>query len=737
MLKVVSGWIRQDIAQQQQQQPRGAEEGELNASEVQEYCVYFANQQKRAWPWLFMRRAAAFGQQQPQSQQQVDNLVPGTAIGAAAAGCRDTVDPATNESGTNQGIAMGDSKAVTAPERQGGGSMGALVVPTAAAATGQEAVPRRSREAVAAATVGATDEAGSSYTADGDAVAAAAVEPPVSAAGESGGAIEGGNVTAAGVMGAGTGASDSFTMWLKPQSPPAAAAAAAGVCVGDGQGDESSTISSFGPLHGGNDAGGVGLEEVHCKHEPVGSESAAVAAGDAGVTVAADDYSSENVSGGSGGKLRRQLTQTDGQRLSNGVHEGLEQQQQAVQSQHVAKGYDQTREGARGSAEHFWRRSQETRRVLPSPRTSYDTRRYSSDCVLPVLQRPVEPAPAVPALRDSGMESAHPAAGRQMSGGSSRVEDLQHTMSWDEYLLLRQLEQRVGRKPGGLHSAKKHRRLSSSSYEPCAAQPGAPAEFDHGLSFALTPAGLISLGSSQAPMHSMNSTSLVGSTRRSSESPSTGTLQRLDAQAATGLLLQLPMQQSHEADALDGGSTSGWQQHHHNLRPPLGPTPEVEPQQCGANGGGSGGQSGGLVSAAGLAGELVLKANGPAGGSRLASSEKNHHGGFGAARSVASAKTLSGVVLGGGPMAALNPSHGLAGGGVRVPLVAPLPDVNTLQNLRVGAPSVRGGAQSTHGTEKSAAGFRGEEIGLTCAAMMSSSWLWARQLLVHDLGTFK
>jgi hypothetical protein len=90
-------------------------------------------------------------------------------------------------------------------------------------------------------------------------------------------------------------------------------------------------------------------------------------------------------------------------------------------------------------------------------------------------------------------------------------------------------------------------------------------------------------------------------------------------------------------------------------------------------------------------------------------------------------------------MAALNPSHGLAGGGVRVrvPLVAPLPDVNSLQHLRVGAPSGRGGAQSAHGTEKSAAGFKGEGIGLTCAAMMSSSWRWARQLLVHDLGTFK
>jgi hypothetical protein len=223
-----------------------------------------------------------------------------------------------------------------------------------------------------------------------------AMPTPVSAAGESGGAFDSGNAAAAAVVApaAVTGAvvpatdvSNSFTMWLKPQSSPAAAAPTSGG-AGDTRGDGSSTISSFGPMHGRNNAGGVGMGKVHNQQEVNlgGSDSAAVTA-TFGVMGAASEYSGRGVSGGSGGKLRRQMTQFDGhQRLTNGGHDGLEQQQQqaAVQSQHVEQGsaqlYD---EGAHGFAERFWSRSQETRRVLPAPRTSYDTRRYSSDHVLP------------------------------------------------------------------------------------------------------------------------------------------------------------------------------------------------------------------------------------------------------------------------------------------------------------------------------------------------------------------
>jgi hypothetical protein len=71
-----------------------------------------------------------------------------------------------------------------------------------------------------------------------------------------------------------------------------------------------------------------------------------------------------------------------------------------------------------------------------------------------------------------------------------------------------------------------------------------------------------------------------------------------------------------------------------------------------------------------------------------------------------------------------------------MPSVAPLPDQDMLQSLRMTGTSSRG-PQSAHETEKGAAGFEGPSIGQTCSELMAGSWLWARQLLVHDLGTFK
>ena len=86
------------------------------------------------------------------------------------------------------------------------------------------------------------------------------------------------------------------------------------------------------------------------------------------------------------------------------------------------------------------------------------------------------------------------------------------------------------------------------------------------------------------------------------------------------------------------------------------------------------------------------------------------------------------VVLGAGPKAAeVCPE---------MPSVAPLPDQEMLQSLRMTGASSRG-PQSAHETEKSTTGFEGPSIGQTCSELMAGSWLWARQLLVHDLGTFK
>ena len=71
-----------------------------------------------------------------------------------------------------------------------------------------------------------------------------------------------------------------------------------------------------------------------------------------------------------------------------------------------------------------------------------------------------------------------------------------------------------------------------------------------------------------------------------------------------------------------------------------------------------------------------------------------------------------------------------------MPVVQPRPEPQTLQSLRVQNPAVSSKSPSVHGTEASI-GFEGPSMHQTCSAVMSGTWLWARQLLVHDLGTFK
>jgi hypothetical protein len=79
---------------------------------------------------------------------------------------------------------------------------------------------------------------------------------------------------------------------------------------------------------------------------------------------------------------------------------------------------------------------------------------------------------------------------------------------------------------------------------------------------------------------------------------------------------------------------------------------------------------------------------------------------------------------------------GVRGSGA--PTVAALPDQEIMHSLRMGG---FGRTRSGLGTESTptatAIGFEGPSIGQTCNALMAGSWLWARQLLVHDLGTFK
>ena len=87
-------------------------------------------------------------------------------------------------------------------------------------------------------------------------------------------------------------------------------------------------------------------------------------------------------------------------------------------------------------------------------------------------------------------------------------------------------------------------------------------------------------------------------------------------------------------------------------------------------------------------------------------------------------------------------SLAVGGRGCGAPVVAPFPDQEIMYSLRMGGMASSRGPRSVHGGAEStatlaAAGFEGPNIGQTCTALMAGSWLWARQLLVHDLGTFK
>lgn len=75
-----------------------------------------------------------------------------------------------------------------------------------------------------------------------------------------------------------------------------------------------------------------------------------------------------------------------------------------------------------------------------------------------------------------------------------------------------------------------------------------------------------------------------------------------------------------------------------------------------------------------------------------------------------------------------------------LPEIEPLPDVDVMESLRLGAP--RGhrtsNMSSLTGTgNDSVAGFEGADVGMMCADIMRGRWLWLRELLVHDVGQFR
>jgi hypothetical protein len=76
-----------------------------------------------------------------------------------------------------------------------------------------------------------------------------------------------------------------------------------------------------------------------------------------------------------------------------------------------------------------------------------------------------------------------------------------------------------------------------------------------------------------------------------------------------------------------------------------------------------------------------------------------------------------------------------------LPEIEPLPDIDVVESLRLGA--ARGHRSSNMssvtgtGGAESVAGFEGPSVGLMCADIMRGRWLWLRELLVHDVGQFR
>jgi hypothetical protein len=274
-------------------------------------------------------------------------------------------------------------------------------------------------------------------------------------------------------------------------------------------------------------------------------------------------------------------------------------------------------------------------------------------------------------------------------------------------LLLWQLGEQVDLS-GGLHSGKRHRRDSLASYGPAASQPGAPATFDDEVHVMLGPAALLGRDAEVAGLLSMltGSHSVGGgaSGEAGGELWASGKLSYVSGVSGNALLPQpAPVCVPAVATAAAAGCTehiqggAGGQPSQPLLEPDLQQLQQQSFMKATGAHAGVHGASGGLV---------LLPVNGV---------------GSGVPASVKSSLLVVGTGAGAGRAA--------------VPLV-PTPEI--LQSLRRANSGVGGNdAMSLAGTELSTAGFVGVSINQTCRAMMSARWLWARQLLIHDLGAFK
>ena len=816
MVKTVSTWVHGDP---DQLEPSAAEaeaaRGDASSVKVQEYCVYFANQRPRAWPWLFMRKSAGAGGNRPSNESfgvsgaagvgsgaagvgsgaagvgsgaaevgsgaagvgsgaagvgsgaaGVGSGVAGVGSGAAgvgsgAAGVRGVRMTGAAALETGEGGRVGDEEGAGTGEaggeegmvvqgRAGGGGGGAdedpLVSSTkelakAAAVTTAGPVAEGAERPLAdkavlehEANLQAAAAHSSSATGNSNAMAspvlmsaasssnAAAANTAVPVGASSGTHVLEGVSDAAVLSGASDGSSlkrdlgdNSFSEWMGDSS---------GVVVAG------TSVAQKGAWEDGGEGGGDewqrGNSRSSSKPLPCVLELSSVAS----VT---DDGAAGGGVGGLGGNGRLERQDCGSPRFYDCEGDDLAAQQQQQQQRHgcqVVVPAATSTTAKRTPQVHFPDGRLYAGTSGPLNRCSggagsgafsaaaaaaegnvgmVDMRRGTT-CVTPPERRyswrsavsqmhsgdlPDMQQHRVPSMTDRSNHS-NQGDSRWLAGGIAQE------------LLLWQLEQQVDLS-GGLHTGKRHRRESLCSYGPAASQPGAPAIFDDDADFMFGAASVVGEDAERSGLLLMMPVTHEGMGGGGFAEGGAAEAWGSKITARDGSYALAAPAAVADGDAMGAG-------HHHHQ--------QQQQQQAYT----FLGVANGVHTPAGNIAAIL-----PVTGAPSATA---------AAASVRSIPIIGGRGDRGGlPMAAAARSIPIQGGGDRgvLPVAAvPLaPDPEMLQSLRKAQSFGRGGAMSTHGTELSTAGFEGVSINQTCRAMMSSRWLWARQLLIHDLGTFK
>ena len=658
MLKVLSSWVKIETSQ-------------LSTGEgVQEYCVYFASQHHRAWPWRFMRPHHLTAPPVEINKKHTGVLVAEGAGAAPAggAGVATAVNgahphhhhnehralvgmqaPGRNVPGDN--VSSGDEVNVTIVAQAGAAAAGGGVglATTAAAAGGGEVGPAGTAAAPGGGEVGLAASAaaagGGGLTPIASAAAAGGggLRPiaTAAAAGGSGDAEDGAEggvrvpLSAADREAAHRFSSGSFNKWMHPSGEAAAAGGGSSTAADSGtrdagrvRGSDPAIVDQLLQASGPN----IELQPTVMNREQV--EGAVTPRVDsrldsrttptAAATAVATTASSETTAAAAESKGR-----------TDGASTRFKPRRSSSWSFLGKK--------ARGAKVEFAADLIQSRSVRGGRAYQPDTKD----------QNPSTP-PAIPRHGPSksnvGAHGLNPWAFDDAA--SSKGQEL-----------LSELGQQVGA-TGGLHTSKRRRRKSQRYRESIGAEPGTRLELEApNVCFAMTPGAALAATTVAGSCYSPRAAGRTGASVYSGASG--GSFARL-------------LYAAGQARGDDGNG------------------PVVLGTAAAAGGGGEGG----------------VEEDGEADANALALNMLKRAASAGLSANLPSTRPA-------------------------MPLVAPLPDQQTLASLRMtGAASSRG-AGSVHGTEVSAAGFEGTNIGYTCSALMSGSWLWARQLLVHDLGSFK